>query len=87
MNRNYKSKSCQKLYDDFKEIFQTEGNSYNSLMESIEEGYDHHKIDGAGIGKMLVVNVLKDATIDFLKDKVKIQPQEKYLDEKLQVQN
>lgn len=78
MARTYKSSTLQDMYDNFNKMFQTEGNCYESILDSLEKDYEHGQIP-TGTSKMLIVGVLKDVATDYFKEKVKLLTEEQYL--------
>lgn len=79
MTRKYKSKTFQKLYNNFAQMFEQEGNCYESILESVQEDYEHGKLPN-GTSKMLIINVLKDVTVDYYKSKVRVLTEKEYLE-------
>lgn len=77
MARQYKSEMAQETYKNFAEMFKQEGNCYYTIKQSIDNDYEHGNIP-EGATKLLLENILRDVTVDFFKDDVKVVPEDEY---------
>jgi hypothetical protein len=76
----YSSKKFKELYETFTKLFTEEGNVYESTKQSVLEDYKHNLIPD-DISKTVILTILKDAAVDYLKDEIVILNENKYLNQ------
>lgn len=76
----YHSEKFRDLFNTFKRMFQEEGDIYESTKKGIEEDIDHSMISST-FEKKIVLNILKDAAIDYYKSNINIISEEEFIKE------
>lgn len=76
--RKYKNEEFDKLYQNFIKMYKEEGNIFNSVKESIEEGYEHHMIPDT-ISKNIVLQILKEASKAVFSEKIIVLNEDEFI--------
>lgn len=74
----YKNKKFIEVYTNFMRMFKQEGNVYETIKQSIEEDYKHNTIPD-DMSKLVLLNILKDALVDYLVEDIKLLNEDEYL--------
>lgn len=76
----YKSKRFLELFKTFKRLFDTEGDVYESVKDSIfDKEYEHSMIPG-DMEQKIILAILKDAAVEFYKENVVVLTEKQYLE-------
>jgi lipoate-protein ligase A len=77
-NRKYKSKVFKQAYERITEMFAQEGDCFDSLVESVKEGYDSKELPSE-IPMEIFLQIIQEATADYYMDKVEVLSEEAFL--------
>lgn len=71
MKNKYRSEDFIQLYNQISALFKQEGNCYETILRSIEEGYEHGMISNQ-MSLPVIKGVLDDVVTDYYASKIKV---------------
>ena len=75
---DFSSKQYNNIYNNFKKMFDEEGDVYESVKESVLEDYEHTMINSP-MAKKLILSILQKAAVEYYIKNIKVIKEEEIL--------